>query len=91
MNYFADAVYDTLMGMAAEGFEIPGVENIFEEGKLCDKLYDQMQDAYRCICERLSVTGEDKDLETVVMSLMAICKETGRKMYHYGAVFGESK
>ena len=85
---FVDWVYDTLNGQMAEGYEAPGVETVFAQGSYCDECYERMRVAYSRLCNRLGAINEDKDVETIISNLENIQKEMCRKMYHYGAVFG---
>ena len=85
---FADWVYDTLEGQLVEGYEIPGVENAYAEGSYCAECYNRMRDAYDRLCDRLGVVDEDDDVEIIIRSLENIQKEMCRKMYYYGAKFG---
>lgn len=87
MELWAETVYYTLWGAMAKGYEAPGVENLFAEGKKCDVLYSEMSDAYERVRDRLGVIDEDEDVEIVISSLMDICKEVGMHMYRYGAIF----
>ncbi len=87
---FIEDVYNTLHGVMVKGYEVPGVESIFEAGMLCDQLYGNMLDAYERLCDRLGVMDEDEDVEVIINSLMQISREVGNKMYRYGAAFGKT-
>ena len=64
------------------------VENEFEEGRYCEKLYSEMLAAYGRICKRLHETsGEDRDVEIIIDSLLDIGKHFSMKMYDYGYFF----
>ena len=67
---------------------VPGVENLFEEGKKCALLYKEVYDAQRRLEKRLGVEMYDKDVETIIAALTDIQKELRFKMYLYGAKFG---
>ena len=56
------------------------VENEFEEGRYCEKLYSEMLAAYGRICQRLhEESGEDRD------------GYQSMKMFNYGAFFTEKQ
>lgn len=62
------------------------VANEYEEGKFCEKIYEEVFYANRRICERLGV-DEDKDVELIINNLIDICKHLSMKMYDYGVFF----
>ena len=86
---FKEMVYNTLCGQLEEEFCVPGVENLYEEGKPCMNWYSEMLDAYGRLRERLGVKNEDKDVETMIRCFLSICEEEAYHMYHYGAKFGD--
>lgn len=64
------------------------VEDEFAEGKYCEKLYAQMFAAYERVCNRLhEPSGEDKDMEIIISSLLDIGRYQSMKMFDYGAFF----
>ena len=88
-NEFIQDVYDTLQGNMLEGFEIPGVENLFAPGSKCEQLYEQVCAAERRLEQRLGVSVcSDEDLETILFCMTAIQREVGFHMYDCGAKFG---
>lgn len=88
-NGFIQDVYDTVQGNMLDGFEVPGVVNLFAPGSECEKLYDQVCAAERCLEDRLGVSVcSDEDLETIMQCMTAIQKKVGFYMYYYGAKFG---
>ena len=91
MDKFIQDVYNTLGGQLIEEACVPNVENLYAEEKPCMKWYEEIQDAYGRLCERLGVQDEDTDVEIIIDSFLSICRETGYYMYHYGAVFGEKR
>ena len=80
----AEYVYHTLLGEAEEGFCVPGVENLFEEGSVCDCAYEQMLDAYARLRERLGIENEDADVEQIINALRTIERTVSMKMFEYG-------
>ena len=86
-----DDLYATLMGGIMKENAVPGVENLFEEGKPCEQWYSDMYEAYERLKHRLGDADEDKDVEMIINSLVLICGEVGEKMYHYGALFGSKE
>ena len=91
VDRFIEDIYSTLSGELAENACVPGVENLYEEGKPCMKWYSEMLDAYGRICDRLDVQDEDEDVEIIINSFLSICQEVGYYMYYYGAEFGREK
>ncbi len=87
-DQFIEDVYETLQGETAPGFVVPGVENLFDEGKKCALLYKEVYDAQRRIEERLDVEPYDEDVEKIITALLGIQREMCFKMYAYGARFG---
>ena len=66
------------------------VENEYEEGKPCYKLYAGMYDAYERICHRLVKTDtEDRDVEIIINNLLEIGRHLSLKMYDYGWFFAK--
>ena len=80
---FVDIVYDLVSGMRIPQPGDPQVENLFAEGRECEKLYEEVYAAKLRLCERLGVE-EDKDAEVMVDSLLKICEIMGKRMYRYG-------
>lgn len=66
--------------------ESKNVANEYEEGEFCDKVYEEVYDANRRICERLGV-NEDEDLELIINNLLDIGRHLSMKMYDYGVLF----
>jgi len=62
------------------------VKNEFAEGEVCSRLYQEVYDANRRICERLGVE-EDKDVELIISNLLQIGEYECMKMYDYGIIF----
>ena len=85
---FIDLVYQTVIGELELDYELPGVENSFEEGSLCDQAYEQMRGAYDRLLHRLGLENEDLDLETIIHCMTVIQKEIAYQMYRYGVHFG---
>lgn len=86
---FITNVYDSLQGLLVT--PVPGVENAFEEGSVCDRSYSRMLEAYERLRRRLRVQNEDADVETIISSLQDITDELCRLMYEYGAKFGNQE
>lgn len=86
-NYFIEMVYETLRGQLVDDARIPGVENIFADGSLCDRLYSEVYDANQRLCSRLGV-AEDDDVEIIINALIEIEQQISYQMYLCGARFG---
>ena len=76
-----DAFYETLLGLRTREAALPGVDNAFAPGSLCDREYSRMRDAYLRICTRLGAGEEDIDLEELVAAMEAIQRELCRRVY----------
>ncbi len=85
----AEEVYFTLLGEACE--PVPGVENAFADGSVCDKCYSEMLDAYARIRDRLGAQEEDADVEIIINSLRRITDEMCYRMFYYGAQLGSKE
>ena len=89
---FKNLIYDLANGsLDLERFPVAEskyVENEYEEGKLCSRLYSEMCDAYERICVRLGKPDqEDRDVEIIIDNLLDIGKHLSMKMYDYGYFF----
>ncbi len=80
MSQFED-IYETMLGLRILQACVPGVENAFAEGTLCDRAYEDMRRAYERLCMRLGVTDNDKDLDDMVYAMEAIQQDLCRRMY----------
>ena len=83
-----DWIYETVTGINTLSRPMDGVENLFAPGSFCDRQYSRVLDAYGRLCDRLGVAEEDRDVEIIINSLMAIEHEIAYAMYEYGARFG---
>ena len=84
---FMEAVYLTLTDDLLEEYCVPGVENLYAEGKPCAQYYSQMLEAYGRLLQRLNAGDHDPDGEIMIDSLLAICREVGYAMYRCGSMF----
>lgn len=66
------------------------VENEFEEGKFCNRAYDQIFNANRSLCNRLD-EEEDIDVECIISNFMNLTKHLCFKMYDYGSYYTQQK
>ncbi len=77
-------VYYTLLGELVEDNAVTWVENAYEPGSECDRLYSQALDAYEQLRKRLGVQGEDPDVEIILGNLISIQRILCQKMFLYG-------
>lgn len=89
---FKTVIYDLMNGSYnLEEYPIAEssvVKDEFAEGEYCEKLYAQMFAAYERVCNRLhEPSGEDKDMEIIISSLLDIGRYQSMKMFDYGAFF----
>ena len=82
--FHAEDVYYTLLGETIDDCKVPGVENLFFPGSVCDQNYNRMLCAYEHLCQRLNQEGEDADIETIVSCLLENQRIIALKMYEYG-------
>ena len=78
----ADMIYETLIGEAVR--PLKNVPNVFDEGSVCTKEYQNMLDAYDRIRVRLQSGDEDEDVETIINSMLAIQGILCREMFRLG-------
>lgn len=88
-NKMIEDIYHTLLGVIKEEFCVPGVENLFEEGSMCEDLYNETLAAYERLRNRLGVANEDCDVEIIINSLMTIEQVISMKMFEYGMKFAK--
>lgn len=93
---FKNLIYDLANGsLDLEHFPVAEskyVENEYEEGKLCSRLYSEMCDAYERIRVRLGKPDqEDRDVEIIINNLLDMGKYLSMKMYDYGYLFSTNK
>ncbi len=74
-------IYETMLGQREPEFQVPGVEDAFEPGLLCDQAYSKMRDAYERVCQRLGCRDEDGDLDCIVDCMELIQQELCRRMF----------
>ena len=84
---FVEDVFYTMCGELQQDSCIPGVEDAFAEGALCDRAYNDLSDAYERLRQRLQVEDEDSDVEQIIHAGMEITRELCFRMYEYGAKF----
>ena len=90
MEKFSEAVYDTMIGQMLPAFCVPGVENLFSEGRECERAYEQMLEAYGRLRRRLDSGEEDADCEIIIDSLMTIQRKLALAMFRKGYEFGQN-
>ena len=88
MMDFVEYVYYSAIGQLSQEEAVPGVENLFADGSICDGLYAQVLEAYERLRERLGVLNEDDDVEIIINSLMEIQKEIAGRMFRLGKEMG---
>ena len=78
-----ELLYDYVTGNYPD-FVCLDARNLFREGELCDRLYEEIYAAKLRINKRLG-TQEDTDLEQIINNLFTITKIISRHMYECGA------
>lgn len=69
----------------------PQVENLFAVGLPCERWYGELMEAYRRLCDRLGVVGEDDDVEVIITAQRRIEREVAYHMFRYGAQLERGK
>ena len=82
--FHSEDVYYTLLGEMVDDAKVPGVENLFVSGSVCDQNYRQMLCAYEHLCHRLNQADADPDIEIIISSLLENQRIIALKMYEYG-------
>lgn len=77
-----DILYETITGQVLEEFAVAEAENLYQDGKPCDVLYEQVQAACSRVCGELGVE-EHKDLTLILDSMDKICKEVSREVFRF--------
>lgn len=85
---FIQTVYFTMLGELDTKHCIPEVTNEFSTNMPCAQLYETVYAANRRICQKLGNVEEDRDIETIINSLLQIQQLLCFQMYKYGARFG---
>lgn len=70
----AEDVYNTLTDALLPPYQVPGVENAFAEGSLCDRLYAEIYQANQRLCARLGQPESDPDVELIINNFLEINK-----------------
>lgn len=87
---FKQRIFDLMNGsLDLESYPVAEselVKNEFEKGGVCERLYREVYDANRRICEKLHVE-EDPDVELIIRNLLEIGEYQSMKMYDYGRIF----
>lgn len=87
---FKQRIFDLMNGsLDIDEYPMPEsefVENEFADGRPCGKLYEEVYEAVRRLCDRLGA-DEDPDVEIIITSLTKIGKYQAMKMYDYGRMF----
>ena len=84
-----EQIYDTLRGELLPEYAVPGVENLFAPGSICDREYAEMRHAYERLLERLGQEDEDADLEIMVNTMTEIQTHIAREMFLLGVRLGK--
>ena len=77
----AEWIYDSMMGDLET--PMPGIEDEFAEGKICERLYREIYEANLELCRRLG-REEDADVEKIINNFFEMNRLLCVHMYHYG-------
>lgn len=82
-----DTIYEMLLGESLKELQLKDfdveIEDMFQSGSECDKLYEIVYQANRNICKKLGVE-ESREIETIITNLDEIQRIIAMKMYDYG-------
>lgn len=87
MKYTLEDVYLTLCGELNKEACVPGVENAFSSGALCEVQYRNLRRAYDRILLRLGKRDEDADVEEIIGCMLAVQQELCFRMFRLGEGF----
>ena len=73
---------ESLKELQLKEFDVE-IEDMFQSGSECDKLYEQVYEANRSICRKLGIE-ECREIETIIANLDEIQRIIAMKMYDYG-------
>ena len=76
MNDSLEDIYLTLCGELAAEARVPGVENAFANGSLCEKQCRNLRQAYDRLLLRLGERDEDADVEDIIGCITWECADT---------------
>lgn len=85
MKYTLEDIYYTLCGELIDEARVPGVENAFAPGSLCDREYGKLRGACDRLLTRLGKEDEDADVEEIIDAMLSIQRELCFQMYRLGA------
>ncbi len=92
----ADCVYDLIWGnLDIENYPVPEssiVKDEFYSGSFCANAYDSALAAYSRLCLRLGTEElNDRDVDQLFTSLLAISRYVGLKVFEYGQILEKKK
>ncbi len=80
----AETVYDSLNNFLIPACRPDWVEPVFLPGHPSHDAYEQMFHAYNRLRLRLGITGDDRDVEDIINSLLDYGKIIALEMFNYG-------
>ncbi len=83
-DQFAEQVFDTANGFLEHEACVPGIENLFASGSVCDLLYREMAAAREHLSKKTGLEEDDPDIDGIIDPLMRITRVIGVKMFLYG-------
>ncbi len=90
-----DAIYDTVVGTANAGSEVPGVESINYPGSPYWQAYSDLLTAGKRLMARhgleFSELFEEAEMGTILLSLDTMQREAALEMYRYGRQYRQKR
>lgn len=83
-------IYLTMLGQLLNSPWVDLVNNLYEEGSQCERLYGEMFDANVRLVARLGAIDEDEDVEIIINALLEIAKLQSYEMFRCGLELGKA-
>lgn len=77
-------LWEKVMGLRTDTGEI---ENLFQDGAVCDPLYERVSAAQRRLLDQLGAE-ENRDLDEILSCEDRICMHIAIRMFDYGMEYG---
>lgn len=80
-------LWEKVMGMWKDS---GGIDNLFEENKVCDRLYIRISNAQHRLLERLGLQ-ESHDMDEILNCEDEICMRVAIRMFDYGVEYAKKE
>lgn len=79
-------LWEKLMGMRTDN---GGIDDLFADGGVCDRLYERISAAQHRLLDRLGVQ-ECRDMDEILNLEDEICMHVATRMFDYGVEYGQN-